>query len=192
MLTLLVVVASTRPGRVGASVGRWITSAAERHGAFRVTVGDLAAVNLPLLDEPAHPRLHQYTHDHTKTWSGLVSAADAFVFVAPEYNYFAPATLVNAIDYLYHEWHYKPAAFVSYGGASGGVRSVQAIKPLLTSVSVMPLSTAVAIPFVSQHLNDARDFAATEQHEQAATAMLDELRRWAAALVSMREPTSRR
>jgi NAD(P)H-dependent FMN reductase len=188
MLGLLVVIASTRPGRVGGAIGRWFTGVAERHGAFRVAVGDLAEVNLPLLDEPAHPRLRQYEHDHTAAWSRLVGAADAFVFVTPEYNFFAPPTLVNAVDYLYHEWHYKPAGFVSYGGASGGVRSVQAMKPLLTAVNVMPLPGAVAVPFVAKHLDDAKAFVATEQHEQAAKTMLDELRKWAAALKPMREP----
>jgi NAD(P)H-dependent FMN reductase len=94
---------------------------------------------------------------------------------------------VNAVDYLLHEWGYKPAGFVSYGGMSGGVRSVQAIKPLLTSVNVMPLPVGVAIPFYSKHIDDAKTFVASEQHEQSARAMLDELRKWATALKPMRE-----
>ena len=80
-----------------------------------------------------HPRLRQYEHDHTKAWSDSVDAADAFVFVTPEYNYFAPPALMNAIDYVLHEWACKPAGIVSYGGASGGMRSAQMLKLLLTS-----------------------------------------------------------
>ena len=192
MLNLLVVIASTRPGRAGGAIGKWVTKVAEEHGSFRVTVGDLAEVNLPLLDEPAHPRLRRYARDHTKAWSRLVDAADAFVFVTPEYNFFAPPTLVNAVDYLYHEWHYKPAGFVSYGGASGGMRSVQSFKPLLTSVNVMPIPPAVAIPSFSNHVNETKGFVATEQHEQSAKAMLDELRKWAMALEPLREPVRKR
>lgn len=187
MLNLLVVIASTRPGRAGWPVGQWFVTFAERYEAFHVTLADLAKINLPLLDEPAHPRLRQYEHEHTKAWSKLVSAADAFVLVTPEYNYFAPPTLVNAVDYLADEWGYKPAGFVSYGGMSGGVRSVQAIKPLLTSVNVMPLPVGVAIPFVSKHIDDTKTFVASEQHEQSARTMLDELRKWATALKSIRE-----
>jgi hypothetical protein len=37
----------------------------------------------------------------------------AFAFVIPEYNYFPPIPLVNAIDYLVAEWTYKPAGLVS-------------------------------------------------------------------------------
>src|SRR5690348_2729291 len=158
MLTLLVVIASTRPGRAGWPIGQWFTTFAERHGGFHVTLGDLAKIALPLIDEPEHPRLRQYEHEHTKAWSKLVSAADAFVFVTPEYNYFAAPALVNAVDYLAHEWHYKPAGFVSYGGLAGGVRSVQAVKPLLTSVNVMPIPLAVTIPSFAKHLDETKTF----------------------------------
>ena len=50
-----------------------------------------------------------------------------------------PPALLNAIDYLFHEWAYKPAAFVSYGGLSGGTRSQQSAKPVLTSMKMMPI-----------------------------------------------------
>ena len=50
-----------------------------------------------------------------------------------------PPTLLNAIDFVYSEWNYKPASFVSYGGVSGGLRSTQMAKVPLTSVKVMPI-----------------------------------------------------
>jgi len=114
-----------------------------------------------------------------------VGASDAFVFVTPEYNYASPPTLINALDYLVHEWAYKPAAFVSYGGASGGMRSVQMTKMLLTSLKIVPIPEAVAIPFVPKML-DAGKLKATEVLEKSATTMLDELHRWAVALAPMR------
>jgi NAD(P)H-dependent FMN reductase len=183
MLTLKVIIASTRPGRVGLPVGNWFADAAGRHDGFAVEVIDLATVNLPLFDEPNHPLLRQYEHDHTKEWSRIVDSADAFVFILPEYNYFAPATLINAIDYLHHEWNYKPAGIVSYGGVSAGTRSAQSVKPLLTSVKVMPLPEGVFIPFVRQFIDEGNhQFNATEDHEVAAARMLDELLKWAETL----------
>lgn len=183
MLTLHVVVASTRPRRVGLPVGKWFSDVARRHGGFNVELVDLATVNLPLFDEPNHPMLRQYEHDHTKDWSKLVNSADAFVFILPEYNYFAPATLINAIDYLHHEWNYKPAGIVSYGGVSAGTRSAQSIKPLLSSVKIMPIPEGVFIPFVKQFMNETdHTFQATGDHETAASRVLDELARWAVAL----------
>jgi NAD(P)H-dependent FMN reductase len=188
MLTLAIVIASTRPGRAGLAVGSWFHTVARAHGAFDVGLVDLAEVNLPLLDEPAHPRLKQYEHEHTRRWSATVEAADAFAFVTPEYNYGPPPSLVNALDYVYAEWHYKPVGFVSYGGISGGIRSVQMTKQIVTTLKMVPLVEAVPIPFVSQYLDDTGAFVATAQHEKSAGDMLDELSRWAEALRPLRAP----
>jgi NADPH-dependent FMN reductase len=120
-----IIVASTRPTRVGHLIGRWVHERAVEHGKFDIELLDLANFHLPLYDEPKHPSLQQYEHDHTKRWSASVAAADAFVIVTPEYNYGPPPSLINAFDYVYKEWNYKPAGFVSYGGVSGGLRAVQ-------------------------------------------------------------------
>lgn len=150
MSRLMVLVASTRPGRVGLPVAEWVRDVAlERDRFDEIDFADLAEINLPFLDEPNHPRLRRYEHEHTKAWSARVEAADAFIFVTPEYNFAMPATLKNAIDYLFHEWAYKPVAFVSYGGASGGIRSVQMAKQVVTTLRMFPLAEAVALPFVS-------------------------------------------
>ena len=186
MRKLIVVVASTRPGRVGSSVGQWFAQAARAHGGFEVELVDLAEVGLPLLDEPNHPRLGQYVHQHTKDWSAAVSSADAFVFVTPEYNHGMPATLKNALDYLHAEWQYKPAGFVSYGGVSAGLRSVQMAKPVLAALKMTPVTEAVAIPFVGRLLDDEGVAHADEIMESSAKAMLDELVRYAEVLSPLR------
>ena len=104
MPTLTIVIASTRPGRAGLPIAQWFIARARDHGGFDVVVADLAELRLPLLDEPSHPRLRQYTHQHTKDWSATVERSDAFVFVTAEYNHGYPAPLKNAIDYLHFEW----------------------------------------------------------------------------------------
>ena len=185
MLKLHVVVCSTRPGRVGPAIANWFHGFAQKHGKFEVSLVDLAEVNLPLLDEPHHPRLRQYTKEHTKRWSATVDAADAFVFVTPEYNFSTPPALVNALDFVFHEWAYKPAAFVCYGGASGGLRSVQMTKLIATTLKMMPMQETVALPFFSKHIEDGV-FKGDEAHDKAATAMLDETLRWADALKVLR------
>ena len=182
---LCVVIVSTRPGRVGPTVAQWFFDVATAHGQFDVELVDLAEVNLPLLDEPHHPRLANYQHEHTKRWSAIVSRGDAFVFVTPEYNFSTPPSLVNALDYLSKEWAYKPAAFVSYGGISGGMRSVQAIKQLVTTLKMFPLPEAVSVPFVNNHIENGV-FKPAELHATSAKALLDELHRWAVALQPMR------
>src|SRR5512140_2140117 len=107
MSKLGVVIASTRPGRIGLPIGNWFFERAKAHGKFEVELLDLATIGLPLIDEPKHPRLAQYQHAHTKAWSAKVKEKDAFVFVTPEYNFGSPPALLNALDYLFTEWHYK-------------------------------------------------------------------------------------
>jgi NAD(P)H-dependent FMN reductase len=186
MALLEIFVVSTREGRKGDAVARWFEARARQHGAFDVELVDLAEVNLPLFDEPEHPRLRQYAHEHTKRWSERVQRADAFVFVTPEYNFSVPPSLVNALDYLVHEWAYKPVGFVSYGGVSGGTRSVQMAKLLVTSLNMMPLPEAVSLPFFARMFAADGTFAPDELQGKAADTMLAELQRWTTALQTLR------
>lgn len=187
MLNLQVIVCSTRPGRVGPAVGAWMLEQARAHGQFAVELVDLADFGLPVFDEPKHPRFGVYAHEHTKHWSATVKRADAFVFVTPEYNFSSPPVLLNALQFLYHEWTYKPVAFASYGGTSGGLRGVQMTKQVVTTFKMVPVVEAVTIPLIAQHVDKATGaFTADENHPKAARAMLDELHRWAVALKTMR------
>src|SRR4051812_37372435 len=151
-MKLLVIVGSTRPGRVGRPIADWFLEQAREHQGFEVELADLAEIDLPLYDEPVHPARGQYTHEHTKDWSAKVASADAFVIVMPEYNHSYNAALKNAIDYLNREWAYKPVGLVSYGGVSGGLRAVQAIKPVLQALRMTPVTDAVTVPMVFEML----------------------------------------
>lgn len=183
---LNIVVASTRPGRVGPVFARWLEAYAREHGKFEPVITDIDAFGLPIFDEPKHPRLGQYENEHTKKWSEAIKPADAFVFVTPEYNYFAAPALVNAIDYLSREWNYKPAGFLSYGGISGGLRAVQSEKMLLTSVKIMPIPEAITIPAYTQHLDENGEFKSNALIDDSAKTMLNELFRWSEALKPLR------
>lgn len=185
---LLVIVASIRDGRVGKPVGDWFVDFAREHGAFEVDVADLKEIDLPLMTEPNHPRLRQYTQEETWAWSRMVDAADAFAVVMPEYNFAATAPLINALDYLVQEWAYKPVGLVTYGGISGGLRAAQSIKPLITSLNMMPIKEAIAIQWVASHVDDDGRFEPNEHHCSSGEAMLDALARWTRALMPMRAP----
>jgi NAD(P)H-dependent FMN reductase len=151
-----------------------------------VGIVDLKDVALPLFDEPVHPRLRQPAHEHTKRWAKIVAGADAFVFVTPEYNYGMAPALLNALDFLFHEWAYKAAGFVSYGGASGGMRSVQMAKMILSSLKIVPIPEAVSFPFFNKLIDASGKFEPGDAQNQAVTAMLDELAKWTGALTTLR------
>jgi NAD(P)H-dependent FMN reductase len=183
---LMIVIASTRPGRLGLPVGRWFSRHASQHGGFEVDLVDLAELELPLLDEPHHPRLRKYTKDHTQEWSARVEAADAFAFVTAEYNHGYPAALKNAIDYLHNEWHYKPLAFVSYGGVAAGTRAVQQLKPVVAALRMVVIVEAISIPFVQEFIDDQGELSPNDVIVDAADALLAELLHVDAALRPLR------
>ena len=184
--TLLIVIASTRPVRVGLPIAEWFEERAAAHDGFEVEVADLAAIDLPLMNEPQHPRRREYEHQHTKDWSARVEAADAFVFVHPEYNHGMTAPLKNALDYLSQEWAYKPLGLVSYGSVSAGTRAAQMIKQVAVYLKLFTVAEAVSIPFVSRRIGEDGAFVPDEMVEKAAAGMLDELVRLEAALRPLR------
>ena len=185
-MKLHTITCSTRPGRIGPSIARWFHTLANDHGAFASELVDLADFRLPVYDEANHPRMQKYEHEHTKAWSASVSKADAFVFVIPEYNFCPPPSFVNALNYVYKEWNYKPCGFVSYGGVSGGLRSAQTAKQLVTTLKMMPMVEGVMVQTPWESLDDQRRFLANEHHKESGNAMLTEMAKWSKALLSLR------
>jgi len=180
-----IIIGSTRPGRVALPLGEWVEKLAVAAGAFEASLIDLADIGLPFLDEPLHPAMRTYEHQHSRDWSELVSGYDAFVIVSPEYNYGFSAPLKNALDYLFFEWNYKPVGVVSYGGVSAGTRSAQMLKLVLDSLRLTPVADNVHIPFVSEYVIDG-NVRANELMEGSAQRMLGELARLEGALRPLR------
>lgn len=185
MTSLMIIVGSVRPGRAGLPVARWVRSVADADERFEVDFVDLAELALPFMDEPEHPARRAYTKPHTIAWSQRVDAADAFIFVTPEYNHsFSPA-LKNAVDFLATEWKHKPVGFVSYGGAAAGTRGVALLEPTLTTVGLMRVAASVEINFIGTRIVDGA-FVAEEKNTAILGRMLDELDELQAALATLR------
>lgn len=171
MTRLMIIVGSVRPGRVGLPVAEWVRDVATADGRFDIDFVDLKELALPFMDEPQHPSKQQYTHPHTIAWSERVTAADAIVFVTPEYNHsFSPA-LKNALDYLAKEWWRKPVSFVSYGGISGGTRGVTALEPVIVLQGMVKTGPNVEINFVGTKIADG----AFEPDEKVAAILANAL-----------------
>ena len=182
-MKLVIIVASTRTGRIGDKIAAWVNEQANLHGTFDVPIADLAELHLPIFDEPGHPIRDEYIKDYTKSWSTIVAAADAFVVVTQEYNHSAPPALVNAFDYLHREWKYKPVAFIGYGG-TGALRAIQVEKQLFNDLGMMPIPENVSLMGI--HAMAPSPLAFTDHHAESTQKMLGELARWATALQSLR------
>ncbi|GGF35790.1 NADPH-dependent FMN reductase [Subtercola lobariae] len=185
MVKLMIVVGSVRPVRVGLPVAEWVRDVAAADERFEVDFCDLKELDLPFMDEPKHPRFHDYSLPHTFAWSERVAGTDAFIFISPEYNYSYSPALKNAIDYLFVEWHRKPVAFVAYGGASSGSRGVAAMRPVMAATGMVAAMAGIELTFVGQHVADGV-FTPTDAHTAALVNVLAELAILGPELATMR------
>jgi NAD(P)H-dependent FMN reductase len=184
MLRVAIIIGSTRPGRKAEAVARWVYDIAARRSDVWFEVVDIAAFELPLLDEPLPPMLNQYTKPHTKAWAAKIASFDAFVFVTPEYNHSTSGALKNAIDFLFAEWNDKAAGFVGYGSA-GGARAVEQLRLVMGEIKVADVRAQVALSLYS----DFENFTTLKpgpRQDAAVNAMLDDLVAWGRALQPLR------
>ncbi|PPK64709.1 NAD(P)H-dependent oxidoreductase [Actinokineospora auranticolor] len=192
MTRIAVITGSTRPGRRALAVAEWVVTAARAHYPAEVGVGlvDLADFALPLLDEPAPAITGDYRNPHTLAWSKTIAAYDGFVFVTPEYNHSYPASLKNALDYLYAEWHDKAAGFVSYGPQAAGVRAVEHLRLSLAELKVAGVRTQVALSmhtdFTITNPLEQGDFTPAPRQLTTLHVLLDEVHDWSRALATLR------
>lgn len=192
MLKIAIILGSTRPGRNGEAVARWVYDKAKKrtnnNNSYDHNVTfeyiDIKDFNLPLLDEPIPPSQGQYSKEHTKAWSAKINSFDAFIFVTPEYNHGIPGALKNAIDFLYREWNNKVAGFVSYGSA-GGVRSVEHLRLVMAELQIADVRAQVTLSLFTDFENFTK-FKPSSYHEKSFNDMLDQVIAWGSALKTLR------
>jgi NAD(P)H-dependent FMN reductase len=184
MLKIAIILGSTRPGRNGEAVARWVNEIAQKRSDAQYELVDIADFNLPLLDEPYPPSMGQYTKDHTKVWSAKIASFDGFVFVTPEYNHATSGALKNAIDFLAGEWNNKAAGFVGYGG-NGGSRAIENLRLILSELQIAHVKSQVMLSLITDFENYSV-FKPGAHQEPAVTAMLDQLIAWSGAMKSLR------
>jgi NAD(P)H-dependent FMN reductase len=184
MTKIAIILGSTRPGRNGEAVARWVLeNAAGREGATYELV-DLADYPLPHLDEPMPAMMGQYTQEHTRAWSEKIAGYDGYVFVTPEYNHSTSGVLKNALDYLSAEWANKAAGFVSYGTV-GGVRAVEHLRLIAAELQMATVRGQAALSLFTDFENFS-DFKPGAHQAQSLEDMFTQLEAWAKALAPLR------
>jgi len=185
MIKLAIIIGSTRPGRNGEAVARWVHEIAKKRTDAEFELVDIKDFDLPLLDEPVPPSMGQYSKPHTKAWAAKIGAFDGYVFVAPEYNHGTSGALKNAIDYLYAEWNDKAAGFVGYGSV-GGARAVEQLRLVMGELQVADVRAQVALSLVTD-FEHYRVFTPGPRQEASVNAMLDQVIAWSSALKPLRK-----
>lgn len=178
-----IVVGSTRKGRASEPVADWLADIARARGDLTAQIVDLRELGLPWLSGSTPPA-NDRREEGAERWAESVAAADGFVFVTAEYNHGYAAPLKNALDLLFSEWARKPVAFLSYGGAGGGVRAVEQLRQVAIELNMVPIRRQVAIPRIFSALDQERRL--TNPPVDEAQEMLDDLVWWAMALAAAR------
>lgn len=184
MTKIAIILGSTRPGRNGEAVAKWVAEIASRRSDAEFELVDLADYPLPHLDEPTPAAYQSYQNDHTKAWSAIIAGFDGFVFVTPEYNHSTSGVLKNALDYLYNEWNNKAAAFVSYG-VVGGARAVEHLRLVAAELQIATVRTQVAISLITE-FEDYSVFKPNDYLLPGVDTMLDQLVSWSKAMETVR------
>ncbi len=185
MLKIAIIIGTTRPNRKSDQVAKWVYEVAAKHYDSQFDLVDLRDYNLPFLDEPYPPSFRKYTKEHTRIWSEKISSYDGYIFVTGEYNHSIPAVLKNAIDYLYYEWHEKPAGFVSYGSA-GGARAVEQLRQVMGEIHVTDVRPQVLL-YSATDFENFTTFKPNANHEKMLIALLDNVIAWGEVLKPLRE-----
>jgi len=185
MVSIGIIIGSTRPGRNGEAVAGWVYENAQKRSDAQFELVDIADLNLPLLDEPVPASMGQYSKEHTKRWSEKIASFDGYVFVTPEYNHATTGALKNAIDFLYKEWNNKAAGFVGYGSL-GGARAIENLRMIVAELQIADVRNQVSLSLFTDFEN-LSVFKPAPHQVEALNGMLDQLIAWSRALKTLRE-----
>lgn len=188
MTRIGIIIGSTRPGRNGETVARWVHDIASKRVDAEYELVDIKDFNLPHLDEMAPPSLGQYAQPHTLRWAEKIASFDGYVFVTPEYNHSTSGALKNAIDFLYAEWNNKAAGFVSYGSV-GGTRAVEHLRLVVAELQMADVRAQVALSLFTDFENFSV-FKPGAHQEGAVNTMLDQVVAWSGAMATLRAGTT--
>jgi len=183
-LRIGIILGSTRPGRNGDQVARWVLDQAAKRGTATYELVDLADFQLPNIDEVAHPATGVYANAGTQRWSETVASYDGYVIVTPEYNHSTSGALKNALDFVYREWNDKAVGFVGYG-AMGGQRAVEHLRLIAGELKMADVRQQVGVSLMTDFEN--RSTMKPVPHlEPGLEILLDQVESWSAALRPVR------
>ncbi|AKT39248.1 NADPH-dependent FMN reductase [Chondromyces crocatus] len=141
-LTIGVILASLREGRMGAVFADWIADVLARREGITPEILDLrdwafapfgqdtvaGARDAPLPGPSLEER-----------WRATIARLDAFIIVTPEFNHGYPGNLKNALDVVGTPWSHKPVSFVGYGYSAAGARAVEQLRLVAIELRMVPI-----------------------------------------------------
>jgi NAD(P)H-dependent FMN reductase len=149
---ILVFYGSYRSNRMGIRLAAYVVAGLTARGAD-VELIDARAVGLPMLDRMYKEYARGEAPEPLEQLAAKIKAADAFVFVAGEYNWGMQPGLKNLTDHFLEEWFWRPAAIASYSaGRFSGARSAVQWHGTLSEMGMIVISSALAVGSIGEAL----------------------------------------
>ena len=185
MTKIAIIIGSTRPGRKGDAVARWVHDIATKRQDAEFELVDIKDFDLPLLDEPVPPSMGQYSQPHTKAWAAKIDSFDALRLRDARVQ---PRHLRRA-----EERDRLPVRGVEQQGGRlrqlrqrGGTRAVEHLRLVMAEVQVADVRNQVVLSLFTDFENFTV-FKPAARQEDAVTAMLDQVIAWGGALQPLRQ-----
>lgn len=188
-MNIAVILGSTRQGRSGERVARFVHRRLSLQSDVKAELLDLRDYPLPYYEEAEIPSevSGDYASEVANRWRDKVAAQDGFIIVTPEYNHGYSAVLKNALDYLYLPWVDKPVSFVSYSsGPVGGARVVEQLRQVVSNLKLIDLSGALHLGRVKDILDEEGNVL-NGPFEQLLDKQIGETIEWTRLLKRKRE-----
>lgn len=186
---ILVFYGSYRANRQGIKYADWLVRALRARGCD-VELIDAKAVGLPFLDKMYKEYAQGEAPQTLEELAQKIRSADAFLFVAGEYNWGVQPGLKNLTDHFLEEWMWRPAAIASYSSTRfAGARAAFAWHGILSEMGMVVISSTLALGAIT-HAFDADGEPAGEGGEAVARAFprfADDLAWWTGAARAQRD-----
>ncbi|MDD2279142.1 MAG: NAD(P)H-dependent oxidoreductase [Bacteroidales bacterium] len=169
-----IISASVREGRNSHRVALFFKNYLEQNQLASSNILDLKEYNFPLFEERLH--LQKWPLKKALGFSEKIKEADGVIVVTPEYNGGYPASLKNAIDLLYREWHRKPIAISTVSDrVFGGTQVITSLQFSLWKIRAWVVPAMFPVPKVFDLFDENGNPSDPEDINKRAKAFINEL-----------------
>ena len=171
---IVLIASSVRAGRKSHRVVLYLKKYLEEHQLATTEIVDLKEYDFPVFHE-RYSRLEAPT-SAMQDFREKILKADGVLIVTPEYNGGYPASLKNALDLLYDEWHRKPVAIsTASNGSFGGTQVITSLQFSLWKMRAWTVPAMFPVPKVQENYDEEGNPTDKEATDKRAGQFLREL-----------------
>lgn len=171
---IIILSSSVRTGRNSHRVALYFKNYLESNMLATVGIIDLNEYNFPLFDERL--RYQKSPSAEMLDFSEKIKTASGVLIVTPEYNGGYPASLKNAMDLLYEEWHRKPVAISTVSdGSFGGTQVITSLQFSFWKIRAWTVPAMFPVPKVVEAFDENGNPADKALTDKRASNFIKEL-----------------